>query len=178
VLAGNRILPLMFVSPEQINAQLPRDLGPGEYTLRVLRVGEHPIEGKFTVADCAPGLFGYIRDGQTFAMALHEDGSAVTPESPARKGERISIYGTGFGAYRVYLPEGFAMPATPPFELEHEVGILAGEHQPVTDWAGGAAGMVGTDVVRFRVTEAMSGNLPLKVRMGEHESNTVLLPVE
>jgi uncharacterized protein (TIGR03437 family) len=168
----------MFVSPDQINAQLPRDLAAGEYTLLVMRVGEAPIEGKFTVTDCAPGLFRQSYDGQDFVVALHEDGTAVTPQSPARKGELLSLYGTGFGAYKVFLPEGFAAPASPPFELDHDVEILAGEHQMTKDWAGGAAGMVGTDVVRFRVTEEMTGHLSLKVRMGALESNTVLLPVE
>ena len=68
---GNRILPLMFVSPEQINAQLPRDLDPGEYTLRVIRVGQAPIDGKFTVAAGAPGLFSYRQDDHDYAIAYH-----------------------------------------------------------------------------------------------------------
>jgi uncharacterized protein (TIGR03437 family) len=178
LVVGNRILPLMFVSPEQINAQLPRDLPPGEHTLHVIRIGEAPIEGKFTVVACAPGLFGQTYDDQEFVVALHEDGSAVTPQSPARKGELVSVYGTGFGAYKLFLAEGFAAPPTSPFELQEDVQISTGEHQPGKDWAGAAPGMVGTDVIRFRVTEPMSGNLPLKMRMGAHESNTVLLPVE
>jgi uncharacterized protein (TIGR03437 family) len=180
VVVGNRILPLMFVSPDQINAQLPRDLGPGEHVLRVIRTGETPIEGKFTVAESAPGLFSRNYDGQAFAFAVHEDGSPVTAQNPARKGERITVYGTGFGAYTTRLPEGFALPEAPAFELAYTVEIQAGELSFGSDWAGGAAGMVGMDLFRFRVPEGVTGvtGVPLKVKLNGHESNTVLLPVE
>jgi uncharacterized protein (TIGR03437 family) len=39
VLAGGRMLPLFFVSPDQINALLPSDMGEGEYTAVVRRQG-------------------------------------------------------------------------------------------------------------------------------------------
>jgi uncharacterized protein (TIGR03437 family) len=180
VTVGNRILPLMFVSPEQINAQLPRDLAPGEHTLLVKRVGQQDVSGKFVVAECAPGLFGTSFDSRTFALARHEDGSLITPESPARRGETVTVFGTGFGRYIYNAPEGFALPPSPAYSLEHQVEVEASGARPPTKWAGGASGLVGMDVVRFVVDEEMSSSagLALKVRINGHESNTVLLPVE
>jgi len=35
VTVSDRILPLLYVSPTQINAQVPSDLGDGDYTLQV-----------------------------------------------------------------------------------------------------------------------------------------------
>ncbi|MBM3811213.1 MAG: hypothetical protein FJW20_06205 [Acidimicrobiia bacterium] len=180
ITVGNRILPLLFVSPDQINAQLPRDLAPGEHTLVIKRVGQPDVSGKFTVAVCAPGLFSQTHDSQAFALAQHEDGSPITPSSPARRGELVTLFGTGFGRYTLNAPEGFAIPSSPAFTLDHAVLIEAGDARPESLWAGAATGFVGMDVVRFRVGDDMSAgaNLQLIIQVDGHRSNTVLLPVE
>ncbi|MEZ5351029.1 MAG: hypothetical protein R2762_00200 [Bryobacteraceae bacterium] len=182
VTVGNRILPLLFVSPDQINAQLPRDLAAGEYDLRILRVGEDPIAGKFQVTPAAPGLFNKPVDEQPHLVAFHEDGVEVTPANPARRGELISFIGTGFGAYKAAHPEGFVLPAGPGYSLTHEVSVIAGDTVITPDWAGGAAGQVGVDLVKIRIPNEMpateSGTIGLKVQMEGLESNTALLPLE
>ncbi|MBK5290565.1 MAG: hypothetical protein JJE04_02590 [Acidobacteriia bacterium] len=180
VTVSDRILPLLFVSPEQINAQLPRDLPAGTYTLRVKRAGQPDVTGSFQIADSAPGLFSTTFDSKAFVLGQHEDGTALTPESPARRGELVTLFGTGFGRYRLNALTGFALPSTPDYTLEHSVEIEAGESKVESVWAGGAAGYVGMDVVRFRIGEQMpaAANLSLKIRVDGHESNTVLLPVE
>ncbi len=180
LLVGQRILPLLFVSPEQINALLPADLGEGEQTVKVRWGGQPEISGTFTVARNAPGLFSRTVEGKQFAAAVHEDGTPVTPESPARRNEVVKLYGTGFGRYDRPVPDGFALPSSPVWTLEDKVEILAGDWQPPTIWAGGAAGMVGAVEVRLRIgDEAPAGStIELKVRVNGRESNTVLLPIE
>jgi uncharacterized protein (TIGR03437 family) len=83
VRVGDRLLPLFFVSPSQINFQLPTDLVPGAQTLTVSSQGQPDVQAAFTVAQDAPGLFSQSINGQTFALAVHADGSAVTPSAPA-----------------------------------------------------------------------------------------------
>lgn len=178
VLVGSRILPLIFVSPEQINAQLPMDLEPGEYKLTVKRVGAADVEGAFQVAWCAPGLFEKTVEGQSWVVASHEDGSAVTEENPAKKGETITLTGTGFGRYHLNMLDGFAFPPSPEFRVLGNVEITAGELKPAAKWAGGLVGQTGTVGVKFTVpAELPSGAVPVKVSMEGHESNTALLPV-
>lgn len=179
VLVGNRILPLIYVSPERIQAQLPRDLAPGEYEMRVIRSGQSDITGKFTVSLSAPGLFTQSVDSREFVIALHADGSPVTLESPAKRGEQITLTGTGFGAYKMAHPEGFALPPAPDYPLMYEVLVQSGEEAKPAVWAGGLAGRVGIDAVRFKVAEeSASGIVQLKVRVGTAESNVAALPIE
>jgi uncharacterized protein (TIGR03437 family) len=180
VQVADRFLPLLFVSPEQINAQLPSDLEEGDYSIAV-RSGTNPaIGGRFTAARNAPGLFSQTVDSQTFAVASHEDGSQITPGNPARKGEVISLLGTGFGPYQKRPPDGFAVPGAPPYPLADTVELWGGDQKIDTIWAGAAPGYVGITVTRFKlpVGAAPGAPLDLKVRINGRESNKVQLPVE
>ncbi len=181
VTVGNRILPLLFVSPEQINAQLPRDLAPGEYELRVVRVGRQDSTGGLRVVVRAPGLFSQVIDNQPFALARHEDGSLVTPENPARGGEIVTLIGTGFGPYQSPATEGFALPPGPGFRVNSELVLEVGTLQTEVLYAGGVSGQIGLDQVRFRLPatfpEGSASNFRVKVRLDSRDSNEVVLPV-
>jgi uncharacterized protein (TIGR03437 family) len=181
VTAGNRILPLLFVSPGQINAQLPRDLPPGDYDLTVLRTGQPPISGKFTVVPAAPGLFNKSLDDRPHVVAFHEDGVEVTPQNPARRGERITLLTTGLGPYELTHPDGFVLPPAPAFKTVHDVTVEISTLLPAVEWAGGAPGQVGIEIVRFTIPEELAtenGHAALKIWAAGHASNSVVLPVE
>jgi uncharacterized protein (TIGR03437 family) len=179
VRVDGRFLPLLFVSPEQINAQLPSDLPIGEYTLRVSVTGLSDITSRFQVVRNAPGLFGTQREGRIYASAFHEDGSLVTLESRARRGERITLLGTGFGPYKLRPPDGFQVPASMPFVLEDPAEVVGPDLTLPTDWTGAAPGMIGVTAVRLRIGDNVpSGPLELKVRVNGRESNKVWVPVE
>lgn len=52
-----------------------------------------------TTAAYSPGIFENLdAAGRRYAVALRPDGSFVTPENPARRGERVRVYCTGLGA--------------------------------------------------------------------------------
>jgi uncharacterized protein (TIGR03437 family) len=174
----DRLLALLFVSPGQINAQLPSDLEEGEHTLGV-RWGTHPeVTASFTLSRNAPGLFSRIVDDRAFAIALHEDGSPVTLDSPARRGEPIQLLGTGFGPYDRPVPDGFAVPVEPAYRLLDAVDVLAGDLRIEPSWTGAAAGHVGVSLVRLRIPDGLAtGSVPLRLIINQRSSNTVLLPV-
>jgi uncharacterized protein (TIGR03437 family) len=179
VTVNDRILPLLFVSPEQINAQLLSDMPAGDYTLTVRWTGKTDVTGTFTIARNAPGLFSRFADPQPYSMAAHEDGSQVTPTSPAQEGELVSVFGTGFGPYDRKIVDGFSVSnvSAPALidVLEVETGTLT--IQP--EWSGAAAGFVGVDITKFRVPEGISStNVELRVKVNGRPSNTVILPVQ
>ena len=181
VMVGNRILPLVSVSPERIDAQLPRDLAPGEYELRAIRLGQPDLTGKFTVVTAAPGIFNQAFDDQAYAVGAREDGSQLSPEKAVKRGELVTLNGTGFGPYDLTQPEGFALPPFPPYKTANEVEVWLGEIRLDTIWSGGAAGQVGIDQVRFRIPKDLpeaAGASPVKIMIAGRESNTVLLPIE
>jgi uncharacterized protein (TIGR03437 family) len=174
------LMPLFFVTPEQINAQLPFEIGEGPQTLTVSVPGKPDVTANFTVARNAPGLFANVVAETAYVLASHADGSAVTPDSPAVKGESITVYGTGFGPYAGTAMDGFILPPGPSLLLVDPVDILVGGAAIQPDYAGVAAQKVGVHAITFTVGDSLPGgtNVPLKVRVNGHESNTVMLPLQ
>lgn len=176
---GQRLLPLLFVSPEQVNAYLPSDLADGEYSLAVRNGGLPEIAGKVSIVRNAPGIFGQLIGEQFVATAQRPDGSLAAPDKPAKRGEQVILMGTGFGAYQRGILDGFPAVENPPNPLKDMPQILAGESVYSPDFAGAAPGLVGVTFLRFTVpADWAAGMVELRVRQGEVESNKVLLPVE
>jgi uncharacterized protein (TIGR03437 family) len=176
---GTRLLPLLFVSPEQVNAFIPSDLADGEYTLAVRNGAQPEIPGKVTVVRNAPGLFGQQIGDQFVATAQRPDGSLAAPDKPAKRGEQIVLMGTGFGPYQRPVLDGFPAADNPPNPLRATTEILVGDAVYAPDFAGAAPGLVGVTLVRFTVpADWTQGAVELRVRQAGVESNTALLPVE
>jgi uncharacterized protein (TIGR03437 family) len=180
VTVGDRILPLLFVSPEQINAQILSDLPDGQYTLRVRWTGQPDVTAAFTISRNAPGLFAQVVDGKSYAIAYHDDGSLISPDSPARHGETVTVFGTGFGPYTDKVIDGFLLPTPCNLQLADSLQVVAGATTLQPGWTGGAAGMVGANVTRFVITDDLPGSstLDLTVSVNGKASNPVLLPVQ
>jgi uncharacterized protein (TIGR03437 family) len=141
VQVNDRYLPLVFVSPSRIDAQLFSDMPAGDYTLTVHQDGQPDVSGNFTIQRNAPGLFNSVANptaaatadilrtllhgqpvqvsvtqaaaDQPYALAFHQDGTPVTPDSPAVHGETITLLGTGFGPFQPVPLDGFAVPSQP-----------------------------------------------------------------
>jgi uncharacterized protein (TIGR03437 family) len=96
--------PLLFVSPGQINAQLPWSIPPGQATVVVTRGGVASQPGIFVVGNYSPGIFT-LQYGPGQAIAINADGSLAAPsnlalEYPKRAagpGETVVLLGTGLG---------------------------------------------------------------------------------
>ncbi|MFN0102352.1 MAG: InlB B-repeat-containing protein [Bryobacteraceae bacterium] len=176
---GTRLLPLLFVSPEQVNAYLPSDLADGEYTLAVRNGGLPEISGKVTVVRHAPGIFGQLIGERFVATVQRPDGSLAAPDRPAKRGEQVMLMGTGFGAYQRGILDGFPAADNPPNPLGTKPEILVGDLVYTPDFAGAAPGLAGITVIRFTVpAEWNAGTVELRIRQAGVESNNVLLPVE
>jgi uncharacterized protein (TIGR03437 family) len=180
VRVGDRLLALAYAAPEQINAWLPYDLPEGNHRLAVRREGYPDATAEFRVARNAPGLFSRVIESKLFALAAHEDGSPVLAESPARRGELVSIYATGLGPYEKTPVYGFLLPPAPAYRLIDLVEVFAGDRLIKHEFAGGAPGYAGCDVIRLRITDELPrrATVELKVRVAGVDSNTVLLPLE
>jgi uncharacterized protein (TIGR03437 family) len=170
---GDRILPLFFVSPSQINVQLPDDTGLGDQRLTVSSLGLPDVQTTFTTVRSAAGLF---QDEQSVAIATHQDGSAITVDSPAKSGEKVTVYGTGFGPAESGRPFGFAPPSASP--ILDSVTVLVGDVPVGEASAFAVAGRIGVDAVKFQMIEGVSGKTSLRVRINGKESNAVLVLVQ
>jgi uncharacterized protein (TIGR03437 family) len=177
---GGRALPLFFVSPEQINAQLLSDLEEGEYTLAVKSETGPDVTAPITIRRNAPGLFTQEGEPQGMALAMRSDGAPVTGAKPAELGEIITLLGTGLGPYQQGAFDGFIIPEGFELRLADPVEIRVGDNviQPLSATA--AIGFVGVTAIRFRVGEELpaAATVELRVAVNGRESNTVLLPLK
>lgn len=96
---------VQYVSPTQINVVAPADIGTGPVEVKVTSNGQTSDAAIASVQTFAPAFFAF--DGKYLA-ATHADNtllgkqglfpSAPNATTPARPGEVIVLYGTGFGA--------------------------------------------------------------------------------
>jgi uncharacterized protein (TIGR03437 family) len=179
VTINDTILGLMFVSPQQINAQLPSNLSDGQYTLDVHVSGQPDVTAPITVQRDAPGLFFNMANSLQYAVAFHADGSSVTAGSPATAGETISVLGTGFGPYSTPVPDGFFPPTSAP-ALSDSLSISLGGQTVAPAWSGAASSFVGIASTSFQIPTGLASGQPasLKVTVNGVDSNTVVVPIQ
>ena len=91
VIIGGQAAPLYFVSPGQINAQVPFGLAPGtSYEVIVNANGALSTPNAVQLAGDAPGIAAFASGG---IIAEHgADGSLVTEASPAAPGEFVVFF--------------------------------------------------------------------------------------
>jgi uncharacterized protein (TIGR03437 family) len=81
--------PLYYVSPSQVNLQLPYELAPGPAELLVFTsANSNGITYDFTVNTAAPGIFSYADTGAN---------SSPIGSGSVRAGDEVAIYVTGVG---------------------------------------------------------------------------------
>lgn len=180
IVAGDRLLPLFFVSPSQLNVQLPDDLPVGTQTLTISSQGQPDVHTTFSVVRNAPGLFAQAIDGLAFAVAIHEDGSPVSSDAPALRGELLTVYATGLGPVDHPRPEGFAVPLSPPYLVTDGVNVQVGDAVFAAENAFAAPGRMGIDAVQFRLSDGAPSatNATLHVTVNGQDSNTLLFPIQ
>ena len=167
--------PLFYVSPTQINLQVPfashrsRGVGVVVFTAAGDSVPYDPFVATPNAWDAA-GIFSVDASGcgQGAVLNVANDGS-VSPNSPANSaspGGWISIYGTGAPPLAA-LPDGVATPATPLFgtqaEVKFDFGVLQGT--PSELWSGLAPGFVGLNQFNALIPPAVREGcaVPLQV---------------
>jgi uncharacterized protein (TIGR03437 family) len=102
VTVGGTPAPIFSVSningQEQLTFQVPCELAPGSNIPLVVNVGGGTATTNITVLPAAPGIFSTVMsDGVSRAVLVRPDGSYVSLQNPARKGEIVRMYATGLG---------------------------------------------------------------------------------
>ena len=99
------------VSPGQLNVQAPTDVPVGQVTVEVTNASGRATTTA-TIQTYAPGFFAI---GGRYAAAVHTDGAYVAPSGflgqaaasrPAKPGNTLMIFGTGFGPTTPAVPAG------------------------------------------------------------------------
>lgn len=182
-------LPLFFVSPTQINFQLPYFptlTGPARETLNISQ-GTLSSSVSVTVTPFAPGMFTTNAQGTGQASALISGTASLAAPNgaypgsrPARKGEYVSFYCTGLGDLTNRPTLGAPAPATPPATTVATPSVTVGGANASVTFSGLAPGYVGLYQVNIQIPDsAPTGNaVPVVLRIGGATANTVTIAVQ
>ena len=97
------------------------------------------------------------RSGDSLLYAIHENWSGfVSPQSPARPGEVVHMYGVGYGPVDGSVPNGQRTPSVRPFRITagcewRAIGIGSDPRPIAVPYAGLAPGMVGMYQLDVRI---------------------------
>jgi uncharacterized protein (TIGR03437 family) len=148
-----------YISPTQVNAQLPSNIATGMLQLTVTNANGTSTAVNVMVNATEPGLLAppsFKIGSNQYVVAQHADGSYVLPvgaiagvsSSPAKPGETIVIYGVGFGSVIPNIPAGEI--ATESNQLSASLDILFGKMPATLPYFGLAPNFVG--LYQFNVT--------------------------
>lgn len=133
VLFGGVPAPLFYVSPTQINAQVPFDLPESGFVDVVVRnegSGSPPLQATLVAQD--PGIFLVTRQG-----------SPVSTSNPILPGDPFIILATGLGLPNPPVPSGHPGPTSPLALLDRTPLVKVGGQVAKIEFAGLAPEMVG-----------------------------------
>lgn len=165
-----RPAPLFFVSPTQINYQIPADTKAGPATVYIT-VGAATKIGATIIAPSAPALFTQDQSGVGAAVALDAFTFAAGPFNATRvAGEPniIAVFLTGLGD-----------DATDTVgDVSQSVGALLDEQPLAISYAGSAPGFAGLNQLNFVLPAGIApGDHRLVVTRNGTTSNAVTIPI-
>jgi uncharacterized protein (TIGR03437 family) len=173
---GDLPLPLFYVSPTQINAQLPQTTNAGNVVLSVRsrNTGRASTGVTVPVQAASPGVFT-VRDNNLTIAALFRVSasgalSLVTANNKPFRDERVVLFATGLGVTTPRVAGGEASPASP-LALTGPIQACIGGHRYPVEFSGLAPGFVGLYQVNLYVPgdRVQGEGLPVVLSMGAND---------
>jgi len=177
VFIGGITAPLFYVSPGQVNAQIPFELTAGnQYQVIVNANGALTTPQPIQLTAAVPAILQFTSGA---VVAQHTDGTLILDTAPAVPGESVVIYLTGLGATDVLVPSGTASPASPLANVvDTPVLTLNGATIPV-QFAGLTPTLVGLYQINFQIPLTLvSGNYELLISQSGSVSNQTVIAVQ
>jgi uncharacterized protein (TIGR03437 family) len=153
--------PLSYVSPGQINAQVPYSIITNtSATVQVQVDGVNSSNSPLTIVALAPAIFSQAGTGVGLGAILNQNNTLNTEASPAQPGQIIQIFATGLGATMPAVGTGDPGNAQP---LAQTPSVTIGGQTATVAFAGAAPGFAGLDQVNAMVPNVGSGDQPILI---------------
>ena len=190
-------LPLLSVSPAQVEFQLPyyaEHLSSGIIYVRTEHAGGRTTVSKGSLIEiepAAPGLFAFGGPEPRAGLILHsqaststEAGAPVTAANPAHTGETLVVWATGLGKVEAgdttgALKAGVPLAGPDAAVVNFTEAVIDGRSMPVTA-AVLPQGAVGVYEVRIQVPDDLPSDpkAQLSIVQNGYASNTVVFPLQ
>jgi uncharacterized protein (TIGR03437 family) len=163
------VAPLMYISADQVNVQIPYEATPGTSATLTLNNNGQTASQVIGIATVAPGIF------------VNQNG-AVVPTSSAQAGQEIAIYVTGAGAVSPGVADGAAPSSSTsasslPMPVQPTMVTVGGaianiQFVGIPDWSAGVV------QINFTVPQGLaSGQQQVVVTVGGVASASALLTI-
>ncbi len=175
VTVGGKTAPLLFVSPNQINAQTPFDVAPGTQPVVVTTANGPSTPFNVTVAATAPVIF---YDSVGAIAQRWPDYSLIRPGNAAKANDILIVYVTGLGQTSPALETGKLVGTGTIYNAGTVTAKIGGQPAQVL-YAVATPGFSGLYQVALRVPSGLSsGNASMTLSMGSQTSNAVQIAIQ
>jgi uncharacterized protein (TIGR03437 family) len=171
---------ISYVSPVQLNVQSPTDAALGPVSVEVTNeLGS--ATGSVTLAAYSPAFFTFPK----YVAAVGMDGAYIAPANffgaavasrPAKPGETVAVYGTGFGPTNPAVTAGIAFSGSAPLSDPSQLAISIGGVNATVLYAG----LVAAGEYQFNVTipSLPDGDSAIVATIGGISSPSALIPIQ
>lgn len=173
VTIGGKRAAILYVSGNQINAQVPVDVAVGQQAV-VVNNGVGPSASfNVTVAAAAPSIFF----SPVAAVLKNADFSLVSASNPAKSGDVVLVYATGMGQTTPALTTGALVPGTTVAKTTDVTATVGGQNATVV-YSIAAPGFAGLYQVAVTIPSGVTGSVPVVLTQGGTKSNSVNINVQ
>jgi uncharacterized protein (TIGR03437 family) len=136
------IAPLYFVSPGQINFQIPFEVQRTNISVSVSTPQGPSNAISVNLYPMAPGIFSQTSDGKGTALVFDPNFNLLT--ATPKLGSTVVFYATGLGKTTPAATSGVGGSGTPPFnQVAAPFDVYIGGNKATVAWAGLAPGFAG-----------------------------------
>jgi uncharacterized protein (TIGR03437 family) len=121
VMVNGKAASVYYISPTQLNVLTPADAALGPVQVQVTYAGQTGNGMSATESSFSPAMFMFEPLGQKYVVAVRIDGQFIGPANlysgstvPARAGDFLQLYGTGFGPTNPGTTIGQTFGGAPP----------------------------------------------------------------
>ena len=170
---------LHFVTPGQINTQVPWDMpSNGSAQMKVSIGSSSTALYSLPLAAYAPGMFEYQASGTSFVAARDENFALVGPGNPAKQGKNIQMYCNGLGPVTNQPATGEPSSATVLSETTTRPVVTIGGQAATVLFSGLTPTVVGLYQINVTVPNVGAGVKPVTVTIGGITSKASNLSIQ
>jgi len=183
VRVGGQPAYISYISPKQIDAVVPSvATGPVEVTVKNSSGTSAPITT--TAQAVQPAFFQWgnyaVATTLDYTLAVKNGTFPGVTTTPAKPGEVIILWGTGFGPTSPSAPTGVEAPSSPTYYTANTVTVTVGGKNATVYGAALAPGFAGLYQVAIQIPASLAnGDYPLVAKIsGAQSPSTTLITVQ